>query len=159
MRKEIYNEIQEILEFADFITTIKEFNPADITKIEKFKNNIRNIDNMDGHVLENSFGLSLDLFDWNYTKDKITNESVYWRRWRVNMECGRLEIECLSRICEEVLERCSTHSYIELMFPIPLEDEEDIYRNGKIAEFIADVRLYETHITEYLNEVEIEYWD
>jgi hypothetical protein len=159
MRKEIYTEIQEILLFADFIATIKEFQAGDIDKIEHFKTQIRNIDKMDGHILENSFGLSLDLYDWNYTINKITNESVYWRRWRVTMECGRLEIECFSRICEGVLERCSTQPDIELVFPIPLEDEEDIYRNGTIAEMIADAKIYETYFTEHLYEIEIDYWD
>ncbi len=45
------------------------------------------------------------------------------------------------------------------MFPIPLKEEVDIYRNGTIADVIADAKIYESYITKHLNEIEIDYWD
>jgi hypothetical protein len=157
MQDYIYTAIQKLTEFGDFVSTIDLFNKSDESKIELFKQNIRNINNL-GY--EDSFGLSLNIFDRNFTPNKLTKESVYWRYWRVIFESGYLEIECRSRILEDdVFGECSTHKNILIELQLPSIDNSIVSNLELIHAFLADTKEYKSYITAQLNEVEIDYWD
>ena len=94
---ETYNQLQKLKQFVDFVAGLEYSTPEDKTKAEEIKLLIENIDKPETFLKE--WLIALDIFDYDIQAGRGTG--IYWKKWCVSFESGRLEIEAADEILDE----------------------------------------------------------
>jgi len=149
----IFNKIQELKIFIDFVCSLKLATKENKIKAKEIKFLIENINNPETYK---DWNVCLDIFD---REIQFGNEKTgfYWRKWSVFFELESLEIKAESNHTDDYLGHYGDDFcyYGTICFGKDVKGE-GIYMNVDISEFIQDAKNYKEYITESLNDIEID---
>ena len=152
--KNIFNEIQKLKKFVDFVANL-EFSYEDAKETAKQINCL--IENIHNPKTHKDWGVFLNIFD-REVQEGIKKEGFYLRNWSVSFESESLEIRAKSsHTAADGWEHYGDDFfyYGSIYFGEDINDQT-IYMDVDLEEFIKDAKNYEKYITESLNDVEID---
>ena len=149
-----YNEIQKLIKFVDFISSLKYATQIDRENCKIVKTKIENINNPKTFK---DWNICLDIYDPEI-QGKINGAvGVYWRTWSVYFENLSLEIEAKSEHSDDIFRHYENHFYFHYNLDFRNADKNhNTILETDIDLFIKDAMNFETYITKSLNEIEID---
>lgn len=149
-----YHKIQELLKFADLIESLDLTTSVVKSTIREIKFLIENIHKSETHK---SWNLCLDIVDEEFYNSTIQKVGFYRRQWSVYFECERLEITAESKHTEGFFGHYGDDFNYESSIIFSEEsNNQRIYMDTDIKEFILDAMNYKKYITKTLKQIEID---
>jgi len=148
---ETYNQLQKLKKFVDFVAGLPDALALHKQNADKIKELIETI-NQPETIKE--WWVNLDIFDYDIQGGRGTG--IYWKKWSVDFELGRLEIESTDEILDEQKFSETYDNYYGCINFAKNIKGERIYLDTDIDEFIADAMNYESYLTEGLKDIEVD---
>lgn len=149
-----YHKIQELLKFADLIESMDLTSSVVKSNIREIKFLIENIHKSETHK---NWNLCLDIVDEEFYNSTIQKVGFYRRQWSVYFECERLEIIAESKHTKGFFGHYGDDFNYESSIIFSEEsNNQRIYMDTDIKEFILDAMNYKKYITKTLKQIEID---
>ncbi|MDP2890110.1 MAG: hypothetical protein Q8P34_14235 [Bacteroidota bacterium] len=142
---ETYNQLQKLKKFVDFVVCLPDAYELHKQNADKIKELIETINQPETFK---DWRVCLDITDWNVQVGNGTG--IYWKKWSVYFELGKLEIESTDEILDEQKFSETYQNYYGCIYFEKDIKGERIYLDTDIDEFIADAMNYESYLTEGL---------
>jgi len=147
-------KLQVLKQFVDFVAGLEETSPEHKNNAEKVKYLIENLGNPE--TFEKEWMVSIDLCDLEI-QAKINKEGgLYWKKWWVTFESGRLEIESESEFIDKdgQLDE-EPHYYGFVDFNKVIHWKRMLFEKD-LNIFIEDAMNFKSYVTETLDVIESE---
>jgi hypothetical protein len=148
---ETYNQLQKLKKFVDFVAGLPVAFALHKQNADKIKDLIETINQPE---TIKDWWVCLDVTDLNIQGGNGTG--IYWKKWSVNFEFGKLEIESTDEILDEQKFSETYENYYGCIYFAKDIKGERIYMDTDIDEFIADAMNYESYLTEGLKDIEVD---
>lgn len=148
---ETYNQLQKLKHFVDFVAGLPDANELQKQNSYKIKDLIETINQPE---TMKDWWVCLDITDWNIQVGNGTG--IYWKKWSIYFESGKLEIESTDEILDEQKFSETYQNYYGCIYFEKDIKGERIYMDTDIDEFIADAMNYESYLTEGLKDIEVD---
>lgn len=148
---ETYNQLQKLKKFVDFVAGLPFASALHKQNADKIKVLIETINQPE---TIKDWWVDLDIFDYDIQGGR--GIGIYWKKWSVDFEFGKLEIESTDEILDEQKFSETYQNYYGCIYFAKDIKGERIYMDTDIDEFIADAMNYESYLTEGLKDIEVD---
>lgn len=149
---ETYNELQKLIKFVDFVTSLEYCTEIDRINAAIIINRIKELNNPETYC---DWDICIDIYDLDIQFKLTDRNGIYWKTWSVSFEDACLEIRAESYHSD------TTHNLqIDFNFnsTINFKDISGIsnpFSINTIDDFLCDAFKFGNYITEDLNEIEV----
>ncbi len=149
-----YIEIQKLLKFVDFISTLSFATSKDKASSLVIKQKIIHINQPETY---SDWNICLNMYDYKVQSRINGAEGVFWRTWSVFFENATLEIEAKSEHSDDIIGYYDKHFYYfgHVNFK-STDDTHAQYLTTDIDLFTRDAYGYESYVEGNLKELEID---
>ncbi len=159
MGKAIYQELQRLKSFVDFVAEQPETDSISKQSAEEVKWLIENIDQPETHPSEWMVCIDIRLDGMKYEPQK-EKDLLTWKRWWLTFEQGRLELEILDDYLQPdryTYEKSHFYQWVGCEDGSQIEGQNP-YGDQDIQVFLKDAFDFRKYMTGDLKEVETEIW-